>query len=870
MLSANWVRRVAIIPLFIAGHLFLSVGCGSSGNASPTEPTSLTISPDALQIPLGLTSSVRATATYRDGTSADLTSQVVWTAEPLGIASVSSNGYVRSISPGNAIVTASLGATTANASLQVLPPTLESTVHQPSKNQYIWFGPPAGEGEMRFFRSQFTVGSVAPQATLYLAGPRAATVFLNGNVVMSAAEARPAWQVAFMGAIADLSGKVTVGANTLAIATTGGSLLAVKVVPAAQGIDIAPIAEAGADWRGATAAPVGWENPSFDDHSWGAVTVIGGIEDNPLNFEGNADMELYQWPGYDGISPWLAHTVVPAKVVSTQGNVAEVYSGRTGATGFRVQMPSGGPQPSVVLDFRDEFSGRLILVSQTPVPVTVKITYGESLDELTTNPYLGAQTLVVPADGTAAGAKSGYRYAQVTFVAGPTMISLGGIYSDEVYYPVSHLGSFDSSDELLNRIWQVAEKTIHIGMQEHIWDAPKRDRKPYSGDGYVIGGAIGHTFADRTLLQSTMDALRLQAGSADVDDIPGYDAMWVLMLADYYLRYADIGYLQTEAASLKSLLATMEAEVGPGELFQFPPGAYPFFDWSQELEPPPVTEGASIGTHLEFILGFQQGAWLLQQLEDPNADHYSQLATQLQDSARQAFLDSTTNTYGQRWQINAMAILSGTATSDQVSSIWENVLSQPSPYWVTPFFNYFVLKAMTAAGHRKEALDLVRRYWGSMVNEGANCFWEAYDPSWPKDHFHLYLQADGVEGTFVSLCHGWGAGPLSFLNTEVAGIKPLTPGFSSVSIRPDLFDLTHVKVAEPTPRGIINLDVTSPTFSMALELPAGMTAQLSIPVPVGQTRVLLNGRMVTGMPAEGGTRLIVNVLGGAQYWLIVP
>ena len=509
--------------------------------------------------------------------------------------------------------------------------------------------------------------------------------------------------------------------------------------------------------------------------------------------------------------------------------------------------------------------GRLVLVSQTPAPVAVQVRYGESLDELTTNPYLGDQTVVIPSNGQATGPKGGYRYAQVTFTAGPEVIRLAELYCDKIYYPVSHLGFFDSSDELLNRIWQVGEESIQVGMQEHIWDAPKRDRRPYSGDGYVIGGAIGHTFADRVLLKKTIDTLRTEAGSSDVNAIPGYDAMWILLLADYYERYGDRLYLQAESGFLRSVLATMETEIGPDGLFHFPSNAYPFFDWSQDLQPPAVTEGASIGTHLELILGFEQGSLLLQQLGDTTADYYNQLATQLQNSARQAFLDSATNTYGTRWQINSMAILSGTATPDQVASIWDTVFSQPSRYWVTPFFNYFVLKAMTQAGHRKEALDLVRNYWGGMVNEGATCFWEGYDPSWPKDHFHLYLHADAVEGTFVSLCHGWGAGPISWLNTEIAGIKPLAPGFSTVMIRPDLFDLTHLKVAEPTPLGIIGLDVRAPVFSAAIDVPGGMTVQLSVPLSVGQTSVLVNGRAVRGMPAEGGTRLIINLAGGAQY-----
>jgi alpha-L-rhamnosidase len=719
----------------VVWSLTIWVGCGDDPVRANSNGPRLSIFPESQEIALGLTGVVRAIATYSSGVSADVTSQVDWVVEPTTVASVTSDGYVRSISPGSASVTASLGSATASNRIQVLPPTLESVVHQPSENQYIWFGPPALEGELRFFRRQFTVDTVPSEATLYLAGPRQATVFLNGNVVLNAAEPRPSWQVALMAGVADVSGKISQGTNTLAIATTGGSMLAAKIVPAPQGIDETPITEADAKWRGSLSAAPGWEISSFDDQSWGGVTPLGGIEDNPLNFEGNADMELYQWPGYDGISPWLAHIPIPVKTIMT--TVGSVRNSRSGT--WLVAMPEQGARPSFVADFGDEFSGRLVMISQTQVPVTVQLSYGESLDEVNGSPYLGTQTVVIPALGRAVGPKGGYRYAKVTFLQGPSQIILGDIYSDKIYYPVSHLGFFDSSDELLNKIWELGEKTVQVGMQVHIWDAPKRDRLPYSGDGYVISSAIGHTFADRFFVENTIDRLAQAAGSSDVNGIPGYDAMWILMLAEDYRRYGNFLFLKGESGFLKSLLTRMEAEIGPGDLFRFPPDAYPFFDWSQNLEPPVVTEGASIGTHLEFIIGFQEGAWLLRQLSDSTANHYTEVANRLQDSARQAFLDPATNTYGPYWQINAMAILSGTATPEQIPSIWNAVLSQPSPFWVTPFLNYFVLNALTQAGYRQVALQLVRSYWGGWWMKARTVFGKP-------------MTRDGQRNTFTCTC----------------------------------------------------------------------------------------------------------------------
>ena len=49
---------------------------------------------------------------------------------------------------------------------------------------------------------------------------------------------------------------------------------------------------------------------------------------------------------------------------------------------------------------------------------------------------------------------------------------------------------------------------------------------------------------------------------------------------------------------------------------------------------------------------------------------------------------------------------------------------------ISPYYNYYVIRAMAEMGHREEALKWIRQYWGGMVDEGATSFWEAYDPSW--------------------------------------------------------------------------------------------------------------------------------------------
>ena len=69
--------------------------------------------------------------------------------------------------------------------------------------------------------------------------------------------------------------------------------------------------------------------------------------------------------------------------------------------------------------------------------------------------------------------------------------------------------------------------------------------------------------------------------------------------------------------------------------------------------------------------------------------------------------------------------------------------------------------------------------------------------------------------------HAWSAHPNYDFLTIVAGIRPKTPGFSSVTIEPHLGPLRTVIAAVPTPRGTIEASFESN--------PIGVDAEIMMP-----------------------------------------
>jgi hypothetical protein len=718
-----------------------------------------------------------------------------------------------------------------------------------------------------------------------VAGPQQVAVYLNGELIGNFQQ-DPTSRLHPLVFWLDVSPHLLGGHNVVALQVAGGDRLAVKVLPRGPE-ELAPaLLLSGPDWKFSTDLQTGWERPDFDDSNWKPVVPLGGIESNIDFFQANLDANMYLWPGYDGISPFLARLPLPASKVTdafeglghfdhVETLTSPANSSLSSEREFAVSLPTASvpreERPSLVLDFGREINGRLEVVSDSDEPLKVQIAYGESQGETLHEPYLGTDDLLVPARATAYGPKSSFRYARLQFLQGPTPLRFKAIRLEAIYYPVRYEGAFKSSDPLLNRIWAVGAYTAHLCMQDDIWDAPKRDRMRWIGDMDVSGRVIDTVFADHFLMPRTMDRLVRDAGSpvdADVNGISGYSAFWVMGEADYYRHFADLAYLRSNHDPLVQLLSYMESELDQRHLYANARKSWPYVDWSPDMSED--TPEARRATQLEFCKAFADGAWLLRQQGDQaSAERFQAKADAMKAAAQKFLLDPGTQTFGLRHQTNAMAIFSGVADAAQTRMIWQRVLSHPRHFLITPYYNFYVITAMAQAGHRREALEEVRNYWGGMVKEGATSTWEGYDPSWPKEDFHRSLQVGSASGYPISLAHGWSSGATAWLTEQVLGIQPVEPGFREVSIRPDLVDLQWARGAEPTPQGLIRVDYRKAAQGLEAEidLPQGLIGKVSMPVSAGQTAVMVNGKSLKGSPVENGSRLLVQLTQGSHYKL---
>jgi hypothetical protein len=178
------------------------------------------------------------------------------------------------------------------------------TAHAKLPEQYIWTaGDAAAWGRDRdkysfsqqesktaphYFRYSFTLIRAPLAATLYVAGPRTAKMYVNGELIDSVKSdlASPLGMHVFA---TDISRTLISGSNTLALEVVRGrgivaasssrvvlqqafgEVLVAKIVPATYGISVAPLATSSSDWKSTLEAPAGWERPGFDDSNWTPV-----------------------------------------------------------------------------------------------------------------------------------------------------------------------------------------------------------------------------------------------------------------------------------------------------------------------------------------------------------------------------------------------------------------------------------------------------------------------------------------------------------------------------------------------------------------------------------------------------------------------
>ncbi|GGG75101.1 hypothetical protein GCM10007415_03340 [Parapedobacter pyrenivorans] len=472
-----------------------------------------------------------------------------------------------------------------------------------------------------------------------------------------------------------------------------------------------------------------------------------------------------------------------------------------------------GKPASILLDFGKELHGGLEIVTGmwSPGNTTrnIRVRFGESASEAMAEiGEKGAANdhairdfdMQVPWLGKIQVGESGFRFVRIDLLDADAELHLKEVRAIFTYRDIPYLGSFKSSDERLNEIWKTGAYTVHLNMQEYLWDGIKRDRLVWVGDLHPEVATVNTVFGYNEVVPKSLDLAR------DVTPLPGwmsgistYSMWWIILHQDWYMHHGDLEYLKQQQPYLSGLVKQIAAKIGPDgkELMD----GNRFLDWPSSEDP----EAVHAGLQAMAIWSLSTAATLSEIMGD---DETRQIAERAVSNLKKYIPKM-----GQSKQAAALMALTDLVPATQANT---QVLAVAGAKNFSTFYGYYMLQAMAKAGNYEGALDVIRSYWGAMLDLGATTFWEDFNLDWLPNASRIdELVPDGkkdIHGDYGdycyvgfrhSLCHGWASGPTAWLTEHVLGIKVTAPGSKQISITPHLGDLEYAEGTFPTPYGLV-------------------------------------------------------------------
>src|SRR4051812_31698630 len=118
-----------------------------------------------------------------------------------------------------------------------------------------------------------------------------------------------------------------------------------------------------------------------------------------------------------------------------------------------------------------------------------------------------------------------------------------------------------------------------------------------------------------------------------------------------------------------------------------------------------------------------------------------------------------------------------------------------------------------------------------------------------------------------SLAHGWAGGPVPALSGYVLGIRPVTPGFATWVVEPQVGDLRFAQGQAPTPHGpvVSRWERGEGSFSLTAGGPAGPTGSVGVPLP-GHDRTRGRDGVLVRPAAVAGDYARFDRVSGVHPW----
>ncbi len=513
------------------------------------------------------------------------------------------------------------------------------------------------------------------------------------------------------------------------------------------------------------------------------------------------------------------YEIFPTRIILQNGveNAERCLEEKYSSVVFRntettVLRNDGGENAYLLLDFGKELQGGVRIITQNVKPngiANVRFTFGESVGEaLSSIGEKGATNEHSPRDfvypvsfmlDNVIG-QTGFRFLKIELMGENAMLEISSV-SAILNIQSVEVGSFSSNDALLDKIVETAIYTLHLNLQNGMmWDGIKRDRAVWSGDTNPEILSLMYFFGNVPNIKNTLRFLRKSNPKGMwIEGISSYSMWWIINVCNYVLQSDDFLFCAEMRIEVLQELLRFEScyeENGKANFAKASSWEWCFLDW-------PTSESEDAETGVANLM--------LYALEKVRMTFHSD--KEILDICEKIRKKAMRCTYPepQYKQVMAMQTLVFGASERA-----KEFLESGGAKGLSTFMGYYILKALSICNSEK-TLDILKEYYGGMLQKGATTFWEDFDIAWMENSGRIDeitpIEKKDVHGDFGrfcyqgyrhSLCHGWSCGVLAFLVEEVIGLKydKETRAFTA---NPKPYGLKKFTVNLHTPRGKVRV-----------------------------------------------------------------
>jgi alpha-L-rhamnosidase len=411
---------------------------------------------------------------------------------------------------------------------------------------------------------------------------------------------------------------------------------------------------------------------------------------------------------------------------------------------------------------------------------------------------------------------------------------------------------------MLNGVWALMKRSVYLGAQEQFLDTPTREKGGFLVDSVNESLAAMAAFGERALTRRTLnefiqsmehywdskqDKGRMNAVYPNGDgarDIPDFTQMFLVWVWAYYMQTGDKDFLRTHYTRLKSIADYCQRHTHPktGLVHNLTGGGGPYqygiVDW-----PPSMRYGYDMDTEAHTVINalayadYEVIAKIATVLgQDAEHERYKALAGVLKASINRqllnadgVYVDGLRSDGRQSEHVsqhaNMLPLALGFVPEQNRQAVLQAIKDRKMSVGMVT-----VMWLVQALGEANEGEHLLDPYtqpdwdgWAKSLAKGATCTWESWD-------------AD--KGGGLSMSHPWGAVGLCGIQQYVLGVKPLTPQYATMRIKPLWFGdkLTQASGKVPTERGAIEVgwERANGCFELTVTLPVNVQAEVFLPV----------------------------------------